>query len=502
MLNMLAPERLIDRSGLSFQDMNCNLAAISKQPNGIMKEVKEVVKLARKFNDSVVRPQALEMDRIIHRDPDYLPWEWVKAANEFGFYTMWIPKMFGGKGYSFASMAYFAEEIASCCLGMANVISVHYLGLAMLTASWNLPLIARLCKEAVEGEKTGVPCLFDFAITEPAAGTDIADTNLVEKGTVSFQAERVNGGYRVKGTKIFISNGHFSTWHIVMGYEDLKRPTDTFLFFALKSDAEGFSLGGKEKKMGQKACPASEIIFKDCFVPDDQVCIDARQTRDMSRSHREIYQIIFDSICSSSKAGVCAFSAGVARGVYERTLEHAANTRIDGSLMMNLEWVQARLADMLRNVAVSRLMYAEVNFANGMYGLNKMLQAKPLYYFFKYLPVSLIAGMSAPTLKIPFVLWLVRKIQLDWKKHEELERTTGWASMAKFTGSDAAMENCRIGLALMGQAGVRNENSVEKILRDAKLLQIYEGTNELNRLEAFKCLIGRNRFEITMFEDR
>lgn len=502
MFNVFDPGRMDDRSGLSFQDMNCNLAAISKQPKGIMKEVKEVVKLARKFNDTVVRPQALEMDKKIHEDPDYLPWEWVRAANEFGFYTLWIPKMFGGKGYSFASMAYFAEEIASCCLGMANLISVHYLGLATLTATWNLPLTLRLCRDAVDGEKTGVPCLIDFAITEPAAGTDIADTNLVDKGKVSFQAERVDGGYRVSGTKIFISNGHFSTWHIVMGYEDLKRPADTFLFFALKRDAKGFSLGRKEKKMGQKACPASELIFQDCFVPDDQVCIDVRQTKDMKRSHREIYQIVFDSICSSSKAGVCAFSAGVARGVYEKTLEHASNTRINGSLMMNLEWVQARLADMLRNVGIARLMYAEVNFANGMYGLNKMLQVKPAYYCYKYLPVSLVSWLSASMLKTSFVLWLVRKIQLDWKKHEELERTTGWASMAKFTGSDAAMENCRIGLSMMGEAGIRNDHFVEKFLRDSKLLQIYEGTNELNRIEAFKCLIGRNRFEINMFEDR
>ncbi|MBU0994395.1 MAG: acyl-CoA/acyl-ACP dehydrogenase [Proteobacteria bacterium] len=502
MLNMFDSDRLMDRSGLSFQDMNCNLAAVSKQPKGIMKEVKEVVRLARKFNDTVVRPQALEMDRKIHRDPDYLPWEWVKAANEFGFYTLWIPKMFGGKGYSFSSMAYFAEELASCCLGMANLISVHYLGLATLTATWNLPLALKLCKEAVEGEKSGVPCLFDFAITEPAAGTDIADTHLVDKGSVALQAVRVEGGYTVNGTKIFISNGHFSTWHIVMGYEDLKRPADTFIFFALKSDTKGFSLGRKEKKMGQKACPASELIFHDCFVPDDQVCIDARQTRGMSRSHREIYQIIFDSICSSSKAGVCAFSAGVARGVYEKTLEHTANTRVGGSLMMNLEWVQARLADMLRNVAVTRLLYSEVNFANGMYGLNKMLQVKPAYYLYKYLPAPLVAKISAPIVNSSLCLWLTRKIQLDWKKDEELQRTTGWASIAKFTGSDAAMENCRIGLDLMGQEGLRNENAIEKFLRDSKLLQIYEGTNELNRLEAFKCVIGRNRFEITMFEDR
>lgn len=97
MSNLFDSGGMNDRSGLSFQDMNCNLTAISRQPKGIMKEVKEVVKLARTFNDTVVRTQALEMDRKIHPDPDYLPWEWVKAANEFGFYTLWIPKIFDGE---------------------------------------------------------------------------------------------------------------------------------------------------------------------------------------------------------------------------------------------------------------------------------------------------------------------------------------------------------------------------------------------------------------------
>lgn len=402
MFNLSPSDLINNRNGLSFADMNCNLMAISEQPKGILKEVKEVVELAKRFNKTVVRPQALEMDKKIHADPDYLPWEWVSEANKSGFYTLWIPKMFGGKGNSFGSMSYFIEEIASCCLGMANLIGAHYLGLGTLTATWNLPLIRQLCKEVVAGERSGHPCLFDFAITEPAAGTDIADTELVDKGTVSFQVDRVDGGYRVNGTKIFISNGHFSTWHIVMGYEDLKRPSETFLFFAAKRDADGFVLGRKERKMGQKTCPASELIFKDCFIPDDQVCIDARMTQGFSRSHREIYQVIFDTICSSSKAGVCALSAGAARGVYEHVLEYAGSTLINGSLMINLEWVQARLADMLKNVLVSRLMYAEVNFANGLYGLNKMLQTKSVFYLFKYLPASLIVTMTKPIVNNPF----------------------------------------------------------------------------------------------------
>ncbi len=489
-------------AGLSFADMNCNLMAISRQPRAITKEVKKVVKLARLFNENVVRPETLSMDKKIHEDPNYLPWEWVKAANRYGFYTMWIPKMFGGKGYSFSSMAYFLEEISSCCLGMANLIGVHYLGFATLITTWNLALTRRLSADVINGEKTDNPCLLDFAITEPDSGTDTSEADLVDKGHPACHAVRETGGYRVNGTKIFISNGHFSTWHIVLGYEDVDNPSDTFLFFAVRKDAGGFSLGRKERKMGQKACPASELVFRDCFVPDDLVCVDKNQTKHFSSSHREIYQIIFDSLCSSSKAGVCSFGAGVARGVYEEVLQFTANTKINGSLMTNLEWVQCRLADMLRNVLVSRLLYSELNFANGMFGLNKMLQVKPLYYLFRYLPARMVLALSAPIAKYPVFLRIIRKIQFDWKKREELQRTTGWASMAKFTGSDLAVENCRIGLSLMGHAGSRHENGVEKFFRDSKLLQIYEGTNQLNRLEAFKNLIGRNRYDINMFEDK
>jgi acyl-CoA dehydrogenase len=491
-----------DPSGLSFPDMNCNLLAISKQPRAITKEVRKAIKLARRFNETVVRPNALDMDRKIHEDPDYLPWEWVREANRHGFYTMWIPKMFGGKGYSFTSIAYFLEEISTCCVGMANLIGVHYLGFATLIATWNLALTRKISLEVIQGEKTDTPCLLDFAITEPGSGTDTSEADLADKGNLACHAVRENNGYRVNGTKIFISNAHFSTWHLVLGYEDVKIPSETFLFFAVRKDAAGFSLGRKERKMGQKACPASELILRECFVPDEQVCVDKRQTAELATSHRDIYQIVFDSICSSSKAGVCSMGAGVARGVYEEVLRFASNTRINGSLMLNLEWVQCRLADMLRNVAVSRLMYAEINYANGMFGLNKMLQIKPLYYLFRYLPVKVVQVMSAPMTRYPVFQKIVRKMQFDWKKREELERTTGWASMAKFTGSDLAVENCRIGLSLMGQAGTRHENCVEKFFRDSRLLQIYEGTNQLNRLEAFKSLIGRNRYEIHMFEDR
>ncbi|MBW1989579.1 MAG: acyl-CoA dehydrogenase, partial [Deltaproteobacteria bacterium] len=83
-----------------------------------------------------------------------------------------------------------------------------------------------------------------------------------------------------------------------------------------------------------------------------------------------------------------------------------------------------------------------------------------------------------------------RKTHLEDQADCEIHRTSGWASLAKVTGTDLAVENCHLALELMGQAGLRHDNRVEKHLRDAKLLQIYEGTNQLNRLNLFKCLAG------------
>jgi acyl-CoA dehydrogenase len=484
-----------------FDDITCSVKATLKQPKGMLKEIEQTIELARKFNAEVVRPDTLKIDRFLHEDPGFVPWEWVEKANSWGLYTRWIPKLFGGRGACFPSLAYFTEEIASVCLGMANLIGVHYLGLGTLMATWNLPIISRLCRETIEGEKNGKPCLISLAITEPGTGTDTADADLIDKGNATCRARRVEGGYVINGTKVFISNGYISTWYVVLAYEDLKNPSSSSVFFVVKSGTDGFSLGRKEEKMGQKACPASEIIFEECFIPQDQVCLDTRQISTLSKSGREIYQHVFDSLKSVSRAGVCAMGTGVARGAFEESFRIASKSTVSGKLLINHEWVQCRLADMYKNVAVSRLLYVETNYANGLYGLFKMLQSKPNYFLMKYIPASLLQKISGIVMDSTMLVRIMRKLQFEWHNPEHLQRTTGWGSLAKFAGTDAGIRNCQIALTIIGQAGLRHDNFIEKHLRDAKLLQIYEGPNEVNRLDLFKNFIGRSHPSITMYED-
>lgn len=491
---------LLDKEPL-FDDIMMSLRAIAKQPKGINSEVKKVIAIARKFNNEVVIPGNLALDRKMHEDPDHLAWDFVNEANKRGFYTLFIPKMFGGEGYSFATIAYFLEELSSACGGVANIVGVHYLGVLMLFSSWNLKMCNRLCAEIIEGEKTGKPCLLSLAMTEPDAGTDSQNVEFMNTGSLACRAEKVQGGYNVTGNKIFISMGHMSTWHILHAYTDLNRAADKTVMLAVKTGTEGFSLGKKEKKMGQKACPASELIFKDCFIPDENLCLGIEDMAKLKRQVKDTNAQVFAYIWGASRVGVGSFGVGTARAAFEEALDYASKTVIDGQRLVNHEWCQSLLGDMYKNVLLSRLAYAEGGFANGLHGMWMVMNLKPMYYMNRYVPKSLMAMFMKPFLSLGLTTTIFRKICFQWQSDDAVNRVDGWGSFAKVVGTDAGIQNARLAMEIMGQSGVRQDHRVEKVLRDSKLFQIYEGTNEINRLNLFKRLVAKALPQTDVFSE-
>ena len=475
-----------------FDDFTCGLRAMGAQPKGIIKECREVMAIGRKFAQEVVMPNVRELDLKMTEDHDFLPMDFVKKANQWGLYTMFIPKIFGGRGYNFSAFGYFMEEIASVCLSMGNLVGVHYLGVSMLVSSWNIRLMNKILREVVEGEKTGKPCLMTLAMTEPDAGTDSQNTEFMNTGNLQCHAKKVDGGYVVNGTKIFISCGHLSTWHMVHVYTDIDRAADNTVMLAVKTGAKGFSFGKTENKMGQKGSIASELIFNNCFVPDDQVCIDNRQMTGLKRSYKETNAQIFAYIWGASRVGVGYFGTATARGAYEHALRFASEQIVDGKRLINHEWCQGMLAQMYVNVAVSRVSCLEGFQANAMHGLWKLMNLKIIYYMVKYTPAIVLDKIFIWLSEKPFLTWVFRKICFDFQKDEEINRVDGWGSLIKVAGTDAAVKNCQMALEIMGQAGIRHDRGAEKIFRDSKLLQIYEGTNQLNRLNVFKRLISKS----------
>lgn len=494
--------------GQTFEDMSVSIQALSRLPGMMLGETRLVLEKTRKFNREVIRPGAQELERKMQEDPDHLPWDFIKEANRRGFYTLFNPRLFGGKGYNLPSLSYALEEMASECTAMANLVGVHWLGIATLTASWNIRLINRIMRDVAEGERVGEPRLLSLAITEPEAGTDVEEVELLRKAKVSCRIEKVKGGRLINGRKIFISSGHLSTWHMLIGYEDINRPQETTVMVAVRTGTEGFSFGHTEKKMGQKACPASELIFEDCFVPEENVCFDASQIDDFShqsgkptRSKEEYSSQVIHYVLSASRAGVAGFATGVARGAYEEALRFATETEAGGKRLIDQEWVQCHLAEMYKNVAMARLTYVETNYANSLYGMFKVLQWKPMFYFLKFAPGPFLDRVMSPLMDREAVTRIFRRICLDGQKDEEIQRAAGWGSLTKFAASDLGLRNCQMAMDLLGGAGVRFDRRAEKHLRDSKLLQIYEGTNQLNRLNLFHNLIGRNLPGVKPFEE-
>ncbi|HDP26259.1 MAG TPA: acyl-CoA dehydrogenase [Deltaproteobacteria bacterium] len=489
-------------AGLGFTDTLNSIEALHRLPARIRTEFHEARKLARRFNDEVLRPLCLVTDRRVMEDNDYLPRDFLKKANEGGLFTLWIPKMYGGKGMNMLSLYTFIEELSSVCAGLANLIGAHYLGVSVLCSSCNMKITNRILRDVAREEKKGNPCLISLAWTEPDAGTDQFEAPLLPIAKVRTQAVKVAGGYVVNGSKVFISAGHLSTWHMLICYEDVKKPADTLIMLAVKTGMKGFSFGHKEQKMGQKACVASELVFEDCFVPDEHVCFSKEQVSRLNISPKEAGLKVIGMFPGITQPGVAAIGAGVSRAACEAAIRYAAQKRIAGESLINQEWVQLAIADMYANVVAARTVYMEAAYAAGMKSMIRLLFERVLFYLTLYTPAWMFTLLVSPLFNLEIVNHIYRKLNFEWTSDEDERHMSGLGSLTKFSCTDMAVENRAKALDIMGADGTRHDAGAEKLLRDAKLLQIYEGTNEVNRINLFSQHIGHTMPGVRVFEER
>ena len=487
-------------SGLGFTDTLNSLEAQHRLPARIKADFHEAMNLAREFNDEVVRLVCLGVDRKVMEDNEYLPLDFIRKASVWGLYTLWIPKMYGGQGLNMLSLYTFMEELSSVCAGLANLIGAHYLGVSVLCSSCNMKITNRILRDVVSEAKKGNPCLISLAWTEPGAGTDQVEAPLLDKAKVRTQATRVAGGYVVNGSKVFISAGHVSAWHMLICYEDVRKPADTLIMLAVKTGMKGFSFGHKEQKMGQKACVASELIFEDCFVPDEYVCFSKDQVRRLGITAKEAGLKLIGMFPSVTQPGVAAIATGIARAACEVAIEYAAKKKVAGEFLINQEWAQMVIADMYTNVVAARAIYMEAAYAAGLMSMIRLLFNKALFYLTIYTPAWVFTLFVSPLFNLEIVNHIYRKLNFEMTKAEDERHMSGLGSLTKFSCSDMAVANCTKALDLMGVDGTRHDAGAEKLLRDAKLLQIYEGTNEANRINLFSQHIAQGMPGVRVFE--
>jgi acyl-CoA dehydrogenase len=349
-----------------------------------------------------------------------------------------------------------------------------------------LRLFEKICRDIVEKEKSDKPPMMALAWTEPLVGSDNLQKELIPGARIGCEAKAVDGGWVLNGTKCFISSGSISAYHVAIMPVDRKRPLETITGFLVPTETKGFSFGRDEHKMGMKATPASMMIYEDCYLPDEY-----RLTPVGGMAN--IYNVIGFGLVV-----VGAMAAGVARGAYERAVTFAREHKVREKLLINHEWAQIILAEMLMNVLAARAVYMDAAFCSLNCGFGQLVPPRRGGFRFKLL-AEILLGTE-----------LMKKVA---DNEERFYRMMGWAidrfldtpqehgfgALAKVKCSDYAVTNSNLGIDLMGKAGLRHDYGMEKIYRDAKLLQIYEATNELNRMVLFNRLIRQEEPGIEMF---
>ncbi|MFO8057287.1 MAG: acyl-CoA dehydrogenase family protein [bacterium] len=481
-----------DREDLfSFEDSFHGL--IAGYGPAMVRQARKTFYEERAFLREHLAPLVLSEDREHARDPDHISWEMLRLAGRHGRLSSFIPGFMGGSGTSITggAMMINMEEQASVDGAYCGMMGGHALGLVALMMTFNMGALKKVIDRIVARENDETPYVIDCAITEPTAGTDVEEVDLYPHAKLICRAERVPGGAVLNGRKVFISTGHMASDHVVILPFDIKDPVKTMGCMLVPNEAKGFSLGRKERKMGQRAGPASELILEDCFIPEENIVMASDEWPELE----DQFKGLLHGVLGITRIAVGAWSTGTARAALERALCLTRQEKHKGKTLINQQWVQSILTNMYMNVMMARSVYLEAQFAlmtnMGSRGLITRMPA-----LMNTRPVSAILGrvFESNGIKKMYQSDRMRKAMvkrfLSMPENNDA-RIQYMSSLAKVTGSDMAMENCHLAVELLGRAGIRHDHGVEKVFRDAKLLQIFEGTNQLNRLNIFQHYFGR-----------
>jgi alkylation response protein AidB-like acyl-CoA dehydrogenase len=261
-------------------------------------------------------------------------------------------------------------------------------------------------------------------LPDVAAGKKLAAFGLTEAnagsdaGGIETTAVRDGDQYILNGTKQWITNGGEAEIYSVITMTDKSKGARGASAFIVEKGTPGFTFGKKENKMGIRASATRELVFQDCRVPRENL---------IGREGQGF--IVAMKTFDKSRAGIGAQALGIAQGALEEAIAFLKQREQFGKPVSSFQGVQFMLADMGAKIEMSRAV---------IYATARMIDAG-------------------------------------------VKDITGAAAMCKMVASDTAMQVTTDAVQLMGGSGYMKEYPVEKMMRDAKITQIYEGTNQIMR---------------------
>ncbi len=366
----------------------------------LSEEQKTIKDLARKIAEERILPVRAELD-----EAEEFPWAIMKDLAEADMFRVFIPEEYDGLGGGCLELCLVVEELSRICGGIAVSYAASALGCFTLMEYGTEEQKRKYLPDIAAGK-----ILTAFALTESTAGSDA--------GAIKTTAEKVDGGYVLNGTKQFITNGGEAELYTVIVLTDKSKGVRGASALLVEKGAVGFSFGKKEKKMGIRASSTTELVFHNCFVPEENLI-----------GKEGVGFIMTMKLLDHSRPGIGGQAVGIAQGALEAAVDYAQQRIQFGQPLISLPVVQDMLGDMAVQVEAARaLVYATARMVD--------------------------SGVRDFT--------------------EE-------SAMAKVFASDVAMKVTTDAVQICGGAGYTKDYPVEKMMRDAKVTQIYEGSNQVLR---------------------
>ncbi len=365
-----------------------------------------VLDAVRRMVDTVIAPNAARFD-----ESGEFPWENVEAINALGLNGIFTPAEYGGTPMSFRLYLEVVSLIAEACAATGIIYATTYHGMKPLIDFGTDEQRARLLPLIAEG---GLGAL---AITEPTAGSDA--TGMKTRFTPD------GDDVVVDGTKVFITNGDVADRMLVFGkWSEIDDPKRSISALIVEKGTPGFSVVGKEKKMGHNASSTCALAFEGMRVP----------RANLLGNPGDGLSILLASL-NKSRPSVAAHARGIARAALKDMVAYANERSQSGRRIIEFQANQFTLADLAGELALVERWIDHVG--------------------------DLVDGGVA-----------------DFG----LE-----ASLAKLRASDLAMRMTTECVQFLGGYGYCRDYRAERLMRDAKITQIWEGTNQVHRQ-----LIGRS----------
>ena len=352
----------------------------------------------------------------------------IRRMQEEGYFGIPIPEEYGGLGLGKVGYCLFLEELGKVDASHGTIVGAHTsLGTSPLLYYGTEEQKQRWLVPAAKGEK-----LLAFSLTEPGSGSD--------SGAVHTVAERDGSDWVITGNKIYVSNGREADTIILLAGNDIKLGANGGVTaFIIDSNLPGFSVGRCEKKMGLHGTSTAELILDHVRVGPERVLGEVGKG--------------FHAAMTALDVGRVSLGAGALGGMQaacHQALEFSKNRTQFGLPISEYEAIQFKLADMAMRIHALRLMVYQAAAHQDRMGTDPKA----------------------------------------WSRLERVAKTRE-AAIVKCLGSEWASEVIDEALQIHGGLGYIRGTPIERAYRDARIAEIYEGTNEIQRVVISRDLLTR-----------